>query len=111
MNFELWVDNVKILEPDFNMRVIKNHEDLIIVEVEGGSVEEKCAIFNSFQKDHEVYFDKHILDELKSYSYVGFSFSDEDKVLNKGIIKFMKVDENDNLKEKTTTKRKRFSRK
>ncbi|EGR6194416.1 hypothetical protein M8D54_004957 [Salmonella enterica] len=108
MKFELWVDNEKILEPDFRMSAIKDHEDLIVIEVEGLSVEDKYLLFNSFKKDYELYLEKEVLDELNSYCYVGFSFADEDEVLNKGIIKFIKVDESDKLKQ-ITRPRKRIS--
>lgn len=108
MKFELWVDNEKILEPDFRMSVIKDHEDLIVIEVEGLSVEDKCVLFNSFKDNYEVYLEKEALDELKSYCYIGFYFEDEDDVLNKGIIKFIKVDKNDKLKQRIKKPRKRY---
>lgn len=108
MSFELWVDNVKILEvlePDFKMNLIEDHEDLVIVEVERLSIEEKCALLNSLNKSYEVYLDKDILDELKSYSYVGISFVDDVSIMK---IKVIKAVERDKSKQRIATLRKRY---
>lgn len=107
MNLELWVDHVKILEPDFKINQIENHEDLVIVEIERLSIEEKCGIFNFINKGYEVYFDKNILDELKSFGYVGFSYSDEDDIFIMKV-KVIKAVERDNLKQRIEKPRKRY---
>ncbi|EEA3037360.1 hypothetical protein GNY42_26335 [Salmonella enterica subsp. diarizonae] len=48
MNLELWVDHVKILEPDFKINQIENHEDLVVVEIERLSIEKK-SVFLFYQ--------------------------------------------------------------
>ncbi|EJX4924025.1 hypothetical protein OD635_000880 [Salmonella enterica] len=107
MNFELWVDNIKILEPSFKMNSIENHEDLVIIEVERLSIEEKYVLLNSLNKSYEVYLDKNILDDLKLYWYVGFSFADEGDVFIIKI-KVIKAFERDKIKQRIITLRKRY---
>lgn len=62
-------------------------------------------VFSSINKSHEVYFDKNILDELKLYGYVGFSFSDEEDIFIMKI-KNIKAVESDKLKQRIEASRK-----
>lgn len=48
MNLELWVEHVKILEPDLKINQIENHEDLVVVEIERLSIEKK-SVFLFYQ--------------------------------------------------------------
>ncbi|ECE0111572.1 hypothetical protein QF51_25815 [Salmonella enterica subsp. diarizonae] len=72
-----------------------------------GYLLKKKVCFYSINRSYEVYFDKNILDELKSYGYVGFSFSDEEDIFIMKI-KDIKAVESDKLKQRIETSRKRY---